>query len=421
MVLQMKPQPRPHLHDSGFASGRSKGKMVNSIKQFVNVNASEARAFFENEVVWHPRLLAYRDGIRHLHARVIPDEQGRAAEGHVLLVGGESGSGKTFGLKQYLSVFPRISREDIERGNCKIDDLPPDVRETIQVSDYWPVLYAEANKSTTNRGLAATLYEAFGYKAQKSWSTPVLLNELKRIIKDCHTELIIVDEAHHLINHQREEITEADVDFVKSLSNQFHVQIVLAGLPRILDMGEAMQMHRRKEPDIILEPYHWLIDDEKQVFTDVVSGPFENIRLPNAAVNLSDHFMQRLYVASGGYIGMASKHLSAALGRAIERDASEISMLLHAEVYHDFIKKKKGGSTRLKNWETASDVSIHSDERARNPFLANDAQISAMIDALAQTGFATPADAATHYSGATAAKTGLRGKARKPYSPLEAR
>lgn len=393
--------------------------MVNSIEQFVNVEAFRAQAFFENEVVWHPRLLALRDGIRGVHARVIPDEQGRATEGHVLLVGGESGSGKTFGLKQYWRAFPRVSREDIETGKCTIDELPTTMRSKIKIADYWPVLYAEANKSTTNRGLAATLYEAFGYKSKRNWSAPVLLKELKRIISECSTESILVDEAHHLINHKREEITETDVDFVKSLSNQLHVQIVLAGLPRLLDMGEAMQMFRRNEPDIILEPYRWLIKDERHVFEGIIAGLFDNIRLPNAGINLSEPFIKRLYVASGGFVGMASKHLSTALKRAIERDASEMSILLHAEVYHDFIKKKVGGTIRLQNWEKEADISIEPNERARNPFLANDVQIQAMIDALAQTGFATPADAAARYGDAPAAKTGLRGKARKAYSPLE--
>ena len=114
--------------------------MVNSIEQFVNVEAFRAQAFFENEVVWHPRLLALRDEIRGVHARVIRDEQGRATEGHVLLVGGESGSGKTFGLKQYSRAFPRVSREDVETGKCKIDELPLNVQSRIQFADYWPVI-----------------------------------------------------------------------------------------------------------------------------------------------------------------------------------------------------------------------------------------------------------------------------------------
>lgn len=395
--------------------------MVKSIEQFVNVEAAQARAFFKNEVVWHPRLAALQDAIRQLHACVIPDEQGRATEGHILLVGGESGSGKSFGLRQYERAFPRISREDIERGECFLEELPLRAQLRIQLADYWPVLLVEANQSTTNRGLAATLYEAYGYKSQTRWSMPVILNELKKIINECNTELIIVDEAHHLINHKREDITDTDVDFVKSLSNQLHVQIVLAGLPRILDMGEAMQMHRRKEPDLILEPYRWLQNEERKVFQNIVMGLFDNIRLPNATSSLSMPFMIRLYVACGGFIGMASKHLAKALYRAIERGATEMSMFLHAEVYHDFLRKSAGGAMRLKTWESADDITVPAEDRERNPFLANDAQIKAMIDALDQTGFSTPAEAAKHHGGAAATKTRLRGKVRKPSSPLEAR
>lgn len=390
--------------------------MVNSIGQFVNVEAARAKAFFENEVVWHPRLVALRGAIRQLHSRVISDEKGRAVEGHVLLVGGESGSGKTFGLKQYHRAFPRISREAVENGECKLEDLPQNAQTKLSIADYWPVLFVEAKKSTTNRGLAATLYEAYGYKTQKNWSMPLLLNELKRITEDCSTELILVDEAHHLINHSREEITEADVDFIKSLSNQLHVQIVLAGLPRVLDLGDAMQMRRRKEPDFIVEPYHWQIENDRDVFQAIITGLFDNIALPNASINLTDQFMRRLYVASGGFIGLASKHLSTGLYRAIERNASEISILLHAEVYHDFMDGKISGPMRLTNWEVNDDIAIAPEDRARNPFLVDDAQIASMIDALDKTGFRTPADAAKRYGGAPPAKTRMRGKARKPFS-----
>lgn len=393
--------------------------MVNSIEQFVNVEASRATAFFEAQVVPHPQLMRFRNAMRTLHARVIPDEDGRRIPGHILLAGGESGSGKSFGLQQYAAAFPRISRENIEAGGVRLDELPPRARKNLQMSDYWPVLLAEANESTTNRGLAATLYEAFGYKTPKGWSMPVVLNELKATIEECGTEIILVDEAHHIINHKKEQITETDVDFVKSLSNQLHVQIVLAGLPRILDMGESTQIRRRKEPDFVFEPYRWHVEEERGIFNNVMTGLFKNIRLSNAMSSLSDGLIRRLYVSSGGYIGLASKHLSIGLYRAIDRGVPEISMLLHAEVFHDFLEKKIKRPTRTKNWEDPSDISISPADRARNPFLADESQVAAMIDALAETGFATPTDAAERYGNPPTATTRLRGKARAPFSPLK--
>jgi len=388
--------------------------MVKSIAQFVNIDASNAQAHFENTLVAHPRLLSMRDSMRLLHGRCIREDGARPLEGRILLVAGGSGSGKTFGLTQYKEAFPRIAREDIEAGKFGLDDLPEHARSRIEISDYWPVLFAEANKSTTNRGLAATLYEAYGYTAPARWPMPVLLQKLKKQVSECSTEMIIVDEGHHLINHAKEDITEADVDFVKSISNQLHVQLIFSGLPRILDLGDAMQMHRRKEPDFVLEPYHW--KDEHGIFENIVLGFTQNMHLAGASSNASPDLVTRLYVASHGYVGLLSKQMSAALRRAIERGLPNVPMLLHAEVYHDFLPHKASGPMRLSNWQREEDVRIAAEDRARNPFLADDARVAAMIDALDKSAFAFLDESAGRRSGSM--KTGLRGKAPAPYSPL---
>lgn len=388
--------------------------MVRSIAQFVNVDASKAQAHFENTLVGHPRLLRMRDSMRLLHGRSIREDGVRALEGHILLVAGQSGSGKTFGLTQYKEAFPRVSREGIAAGDHSLDDLPEPARSRIEISDYWPVLFAEANKSTTNRGLAATLYEAYGYTAPSRWPMPVLLQKLKQAVFECSTEMIIVDEGHHIINHAKEEITEADVDFIKSISNQLRVQLVFSGLPRILDLGDAMQMHRRKEPDFVLEPYHW--KSEHEIFEEIVLGFTRNMQIAGASNNASPDLVTRLFVASHGYVGLLSKQMSAALRRAIDRGLSNIPMLLHAEVYHDFLPEKASGPMRPNNWQREEDVRIATEDRARNPFLADDARVAAMIDAIDKCAFAFLDETAGPRGGST--KTGLRGKGPAPYSPL---
>jgi hypothetical protein len=60
-------------------------------------------------------------------------------------------------------------------------------------------------------------------------------------------------------------------------------------------------------------------------------------------------------------------------------------MLLHAEVYHDFLPKANGRPRRRKEWRTDADIEISAEDRARNPFLCSDELVQSMIDALETT------------------------------------
>lgn len=383
-------------------------------------NAMVKRAYFENQVVPHPILMQMREGLRKLHLRRLSDTKGRSPEGRILLIAGESGSGKSFGLKEYIKDFPKITKNAVEDGQFSVDDIPAHFRERFETSDYIPILSVEADKSTTSRGFAATLYGAFGYNAPTRWSSSDFTRRLVKLVGDTGVEMIFVDEAHHLINHQRETITENDVDFIKSLSNQLHIQIVLAGLPRVLDLADAMQMARRREPDIILEPYSWKQIEDRRIFYAVMEGFKNTMQIADPSSITDEQVVRRIYVQSRGYIGLASKHIAEALFRALERQYATIPLLLHAEVYHDFLRNKAGAAMRRRDWREEADVTIEPADRARNPFLVDDVRVGDMIDALIKAPSLSPTTVSKNYAATSSksSKTRIRGQDRPEYQPM---
>jgi hypothetical protein len=89
--------------------------------------------------------------------------------------------------------------------------------------------------NATGGKVAAAILGALspGYKPPSSWNTEQCVERICFQCDEMGVQLIIIDEAHHIVDHRKEDGLEDAAEFVKSLLNRSGAQLVLSGLPRL--------------------------------------------------------------------------------------------------------------------------------------------------------------------------------------------
>ncbi|WP_158011633.1 TniB family NTP-binding protein [Sphingomonas turrisvirgatae] len=271
---------------------------------------------FETTVIPHTRHTEAKAAIRELHGRYRPREDARRFKARALLIVGAAGSGKTTALEDYMADYPDRATED---------------------GDIRRIVYVEAPERTTRRALVGAILGAYGYRARDHWNTSEVIEKIAFYAEETGTEMIFIDEGHHMVNENNAETTAEVTEFIKSLLNRVKVQIVIAGLPRLLDIavpGErTMQLRRRLQPTVILKPYDWATRSGRTMFSGVLGVMEKMLGLPEASGLAKHEMAKRIYVATGGEIGIVSKYLSQALSTALANGRRSIDLDLLGQVH----------------------------------------------------------------------------------------
>jgi Bacterial TniB protein len=291
-----------------------------------------------------------------------------------LLLVGASGSGKTTALEAYHANFPDITQRDLERPASVIDDA---TRELLLDGDIKRIVYVETPERATRRSLVAAILSAFGYKTKGASNTSELVDRIAFLAEALHTEMIFMDEGHHIINEKNPDATLEVTEFLKSLLNRLKVQIVIAGLPTLLQITaerpETAQLRRRLQPPVHLAPYDWRIKDGRIRFLALLRALELQLHLPEES-GLDDHqIAKRIYVATGGEVGIISKYLSEALRRTIAGSLPKVTLELLAEI-HTAWRTEKPMDEAILDFDDLLEEDQAVDE-SNNPFSCTDAEL----------------------------------------------
>ncbi|MCG5244281.1 TniB family NTP-binding protein [Azospirillum doebereinerae] len=202
----------------------------------------------ETRVLPQPNHVEAKAAIARLHTRCQPPGS-PPLKARALLIVGAPGAGKTTALEDYQRDHPDVTLESGSGTSAPADAL--------RDADIRRIVYVEAPKRTTQRALVAALLGAFGYRASDHWNTSDIIERIEFYADQMRTEMIFIDEGHHMVSSTQPEQTEDVAEFIKSLLNRTKRQIVIAGLPGLLQITRYRQLHRRLQPAVILAPYNW--------------------------------------------------------------------------------------------------------------------------------------------------------------------
>ena len=150
---------------------------------------------------------------------------------HSVMLTGESGTGKTT-VCEYLVQQRPMRRDQVDASG---------IRNVV------PAFYCCVSAEVTIKGLAIVMLKRLGCDKLTGDKT-VLTERLYDLLKTCQTEVIFLDEFHHLLRSNASTVIVGVRDWVKALINASGVTVVLVGLPKCENIIDEDSETKRRFP-----------------------------------------------------------------------------------------------------------------------------------------------------------------------------
>lgn len=199
---------------------------ANFLKQFDNPNHAKVAAL-DNIFVTHRGMMKAINGITQCMSW---SRESREPKGFVLT--GLGGAGKTTICEFILKLYPP---EEMILNGARIRTVP--------------AFYTSVPSPCSIKSLASNMLEELGDPTPEKGTASGLTKRLCKLLVECETRVILLDELHNLLRTKERGQTKAEEvrDWLRSLTNKAKVMICLVGTPSceaILQTGDG-QMERR--------------------------------------------------------------------------------------------------------------------------------------------------------------------------------
>lgn len=167
-----------------------------------------------------------------------------------------------------------------------------------------PVIFAELPETATPKKLASTLLEALGDPNPEKGTEFNLMRRAIKGLTECKTQLVFIDEFHNLLNVDRTTKAKRDAcQALKRLVNQTSCMWCLVGLPEfadVLDKEVARRFMRRYTLPALTVGSAESPGQLPIFYRHMIRRATEIFELKSVPPSTDKHFLQQLYVATGG-------------------------------------------------------------------------------------------------------------------------
>lgn len=262
-------------------------------------------------LIRYPRFNELQDKIR------LCQEVSRVSgEPQCMLLEGGAGAGKSTLVRAYAQTFVRY-----------------ETKSATQI----PVFYLETPSPVTVKGMAARFLDALGDPGSQRGTLWSMNARLVHFIRTCEVQLAILDDFHHLIDRETNQVLETVSDWLKVLIKETGVPFLVVGLEstarRIL--ASNTQLSRLFAIRETLIPFCW--DTQKpetiQEFAAFVAFAENRIGLPLSAEQERPILLYQLYLATNGVVGNLMNLLRFAVVLAIQQQTDVLSLDILAQAF----------------------------------------------------------------------------------------
>lgn len=287
-----------------------------------------------------------------------------------ILIWGVTGAGKSTLLDAYAKKYERFETDYVTKV---------------------PVLKAVIPAPATVKDMVSKLLQCLGDPAYDKGTTGSKTIRLFSLLKDCQTELILLDELNHLFDRDSEKLLKTASDWLKCLIVETKIPIVAFGLPTsefVLSKENNEQLSRRFSQSLYLKPFTWVADNQPIKDSQSADGDMfrnflfvldEKLPLLSSSDLANKQTASRVFYATDGIIGYVIKLVRGALQIALKQEKESISIDMLATSFDKHIKYDKPGKVNpfiSDNFSTL-DVPDLSREAVKKQFCATNRRLKA--------------------------------------------
>ncbi|TXC82452.1 TniB family NTP-binding protein [Paraburkholderia azotifigens] len=235
---------------------------------------------------------------------------------------GESRTGKSRTLEEFFDRHP-ITRND--------DGLSI------------PILrVATPSKPTVKSLVEVMLKDGMHDELATSGSENQKTNRLIKLMKECDTQMVMIDEFHHFVDKGSHKVIHHVADWLKVLVDKLRCVLVVAGLPICQSvLAQNEQLQGRFYAPVIMPRFNWEIDDQRVEFVAILGSFQESLsRYFDLPPLDGDEMAFRSYCGSGGLMGYLTKFLRKVVWNAIDQQKRRVTLLDLATAHEEAVWAK---------------------------------------------------------------------------------
>jgi len=224
-----------------------------------------------------------------------------------MLITGYTGAGKTSLIQRYLDIYPSVDKEN----------------KTV-VSVLYTTLPENASPISASQQMLKDLNDPFYCTSNNA---VLLNNRLVTLLKNCETELIIIDEFQHMIERRSSKILFRAADWLKTLIVRSKVPVVMFGMPNSKHILEAnSQLARRFILQRVLKPFRVIDEKEREFYLLFLSEVDKALPFKKTSQLASKAMALPLYAFCRGNMGRLRKLINLATKIALLEDHLKIEL-----------------------------------------------------------------------------------------------
>lgn len=188
------------------------------------------------------------------------------------------------------------------------------------------VVLVDSPEAPTVKCLAEAILTALGDPFPHAGAAQQKTKRIRHLFRKCKVELLIIDEFQHFYDGSNIRERKRITDWLKNLINRAKVGLVLAGLPRSIQVVNANpQLRRRFGVPHYICPFAFETEDEKREFRAVMKQIWKLI--PIKCIELHDtNVAKRFYYASSGLIDYVVKVVDEAVSKSSLHESGAITL-----------------------------------------------------------------------------------------------
>ncbi|WP_275782679.1 ATP-binding protein [Pararhizobium gei] len=227
----------------------------------------------------------------------------KTRDGHVLIITGESGAGKSTTIMHHLNKFEALRPTTDQYGDMLL-----------------PLVRVKAPTDCTMRELGYELLAKMGYDLKSDLSEAAVYRRVRERMKLLGTKVVFIDEFQHIFDAPKIKGVQHLTDTLKNLLQEegYPIYVIVAGLPEIQgvvhrDPKEQMEGRTvvRNLPDLSFEGHRELVAEVVRHYLTVAELEL--------SVEPSDEFLRRMLHAGRNRLGIIIRIVMFAIEDSLDR------------------------------------------------------------------------------------------------------